>query len=287
MRIHRETVAENEENNRQKFLKKQQEQEEEIKRSQFYEERLQAEENARHEAFQKRLEKIEKNRQMLSKLHSSDEFSGDPSSSSTTTATATLSSSLLHNRRKGSNSNDDDDDEPQFTWENEAVIKKNQQKHETLLKIKLENLETMKQKQEENRRRRELEQKEGLKLKNETDLFYETEKKKRIQEQINKKKYGESLQHQIETSSNLPTSAMTRPEKSLNQKELKVINTDPNLHSRIAHRLRMQTAPSNNNGFHLGSDTSDSDSSFYNGNGTSGNNGGMTSRGKRLIVTRY
>jgi hypothetical protein len=76
-------------------------------------------------------------------------------------------------------------------------------------------------------------------------LFQETEKKKRIQEHVNKKNYGLSLKKQIEDDTLPPSSAMTRPERSLNQRELKVITDDNQLHSRIAHRLRMKTAPAN------------------------------------------
>jgi hypothetical protein len=242
MRIHRETVMENEENNRRKMLKKQQEQEEEFKRNQAYEERLQLEEQARQNAFKKRLEKIEKNSQLLNSMEA-----------------ATAEQQLRNNDhgdgggdglqqqqgRGGGGGGGVEEEQRQFSWGDDGNdLKKIQMKKEKLQKIKLENdkISQSKLREQEEWKRKDLE--DGLKLKEETMKFHETERKKKMNELEKRKKYGMSLKHQmVENEEMVMRSAMTKPEKSVNKNELNLIQNDSNLHSRIAHRLRMKTAP--------------------------------------------
>jgi hypothetical protein len=243
MRIHRETVMENEENNRRKMLKKQQEQEEEFKRNQAYEERLQLEEQARQNAFKKRLEKIEKNSQLLNSMEA-----------------ATAEQQLRNNdhgdgggdglqqqqgRGGGGGGGGGEEEQRQFSWGDDGNdLKKIQMKKEKLQKIKLENdkISQSKLREQEEWKRKDLE--DGLKLKEETMKFHETERKKKMNELEKRKKYGMSLKHQmVENEEMVMRSAMTKPEKSVNKNELNLIQNDSNLHSRIAHRLRMKTAP--------------------------------------------
>lgn len=221
MRIHRETVMENEENNRLKLLQKQQEQEEEFKRNQAYEERLRLEEQARQNAFKKRLEKIEKNSQLLNSME----------------ATQLQQNDLNQQRGEGG--------DEKFSWGDDGKdVKKLQLRKEKLQKIKSENdkITESKLREQEELKKKDLE--DGLKIKEETIKFHENERKKRMTELEKKKKYGMSLKHQIvENEEMIMKSAMTKPEKSVNKNELNLIQNDVNLHSRIAHRLRMKTAP--------------------------------------------
>jgi hypothetical protein len=222
MRIHRSTVAENEENDRRKLLQKQQEQEEELKRNQLYDQRLMAEENARQEALKKRFEKIDKITQSF-QVGGSDQ-----------TAQA----------KKDTGAGEAEGEEGEvFTWEGATNAQKAKIKQEKLQKIKFENLNLFQTKLERQKELKLKDLEDGLRLKEESTKYNESEKKRRFQEQQKKKTYGLSLQHQMEEKHHAAMSAMTKPEKSVNQKELKLIQSDPNLHSRIAHRLRMQTAP--------------------------------------------
>jgi hypothetical protein len=238
MRIHRETVMENEENNRQKMLQKQKEQEEEFKRNQEYEERLRLEEQARQNAFKKRMEKIEKNSQLLNSME----------------ATLTLEEQRhqeQHQQQEGQRGRagggggaGESEGKGQFSWDDGSDVKKTLLKKEKLQKIKSENdrITLFKLQEQEEAKRRDHE--DGLKLKLETMEFYEMERKRRQSELEKKKRYGMSLKHQIvENEELIMKSAMTKPEKSVNKNELNLIQNNPNLHSRIAHRLRMKTAP--------------------------------------------
>lgn len=214
MKIHRDTVAENEENNRQRMLQKQREYEEEARRNQSNDDRRLAEEQARQEAFRKRMEKIEKNASLLA--------SGD-----------------LNPKKE--------EKEPefgQFSWDDGNEAKRIQLKQEKLQKIKLENLSISNQRAMSKREERLKDYEAGAKLKEDTMKYLESERQRKLKEQENRKQYRLSLEQQIEQNHHLAAeSAMTQPEKSVNKKELKLIQTDPNLHSRIAHRLRMKTAP--------------------------------------------
>jgi hypothetical protein len=221
MQIHRSTVAENEENDRQKLLKKQQEQEEELKRNELYDQRLFAEEQARQNALKKRYEKIEKITQLLD--HSAQQKND--------------------HRENDQNEEGEEEGGGTFSWQGANDLQKSRSKQEKLAKIKFENLNLYQTKLEKQKELKMKDLEDGLRLKEETTKYYESEKKRRSQEQQKKKHYGQSLQQQMEEKHHAAMSAMTRPEKSVNQKELKLIQSDPNLHSRIAHRLRMQTAP--------------------------------------------
>lgn len=213
-KIHRETVAENEENNRRKMLQRQREHEEEARRNQSNDDRRQAEEQARQEAFRKRMEKIEKN-------------------------TLLLASTELNPKKE-----EEAPEFGQFSWDDGNEAQRMQMKHEKMQKIKLENLSISKQRTISKREERLKDYEDGAKLKEDTLKYLESEKGKKLQEQEKRMKYRLSLEQQIEENHHLAAQcAMTRPEKSVNQKELKMIQTDPNLHSRIAHRLRMKTAP--------------------------------------------
>lgn len=219
-RIHQKIVEENEENDRRKARERLAEQEENNRLAQEYSDRLEAEDKARQDAFQKRVEKLE----LVAKWSNEGPVGKGRREEEQRFEELLLKEQLLKEERDKKR---EEDDAAAKLERARLMNKQNAEQLELRRRLKMEEKERDQEYMEREKKAAEEYQAE----------LQEARRRVKMAQQ----EYGNLLLEQINVEQQT-TSAMTPVEQSINKRAMETISEDPVFHSRVMHRIRMHTA---------------------------------------------